>query len=142
MIPIRSTTTEKGERKLQSHQIAKSLRPGLQQIAAKFGARIKVAEVPPGPPVLQTLVAEVYGPDEETRVSVAQKVKQIFNSTEGVADVDWYVDDDQKTLQYAVDQHKAAQSGVGVDQINRAIATALGGSSAGMPRRAKTSPSF
>lgn len=129
---IQINLTEKGERKLQSHDIAKSLRPGLAKIANQFGARIKVAEVPPGPPVLQTLVAEVYGPDQATRVAVAQKVKDVFKSTEGVADVDWYVDDDQQTVQYVVDQEKAAQSGVSVSQINGAIATALGGGRAGL----------
>jgi multidrug efflux pump subunit AcrB len=129
---IQINLTEKGERKLQSHDIAKSLRPGLAKIANQFGARIKLAEVPPGPPVLQTLVAEVYGPDQATRVAVAQKVKDVFKSTEGVADVDWYVDDDQQTVQYVVDQEKAAQSGVSVSQINGAIATGLGGSRAGL----------
>ena len=64
----------KGERKAQSHDIAKRVRPRVAAIAAKYGARVAVAEVPPGPPVLQTLVAEIYGPDEASRLALAQKV--------------------------------------------------------------------
>ena len=59
------------DRKAQSHEIARRLRPELDKIAAPFGARIKVAEVPPGPPVLQTLVAEVYGPDYKGQIELA-----------------------------------------------------------------------
>ncbi len=79
------------ERSTQSHDIAKRLRPGLVAIGNKYGARLKVAEVPPGPPVLETLVAEVYGPDYQQQMDLARKIKQIFQSTPGVVDVDWYV---------------------------------------------------
>src|SRR4029079_19300607 len=66
----------KGERKAQSHDIAKRIRPRVTDIAAKYGARVAVAEWPPGPPVLQTLVAEIYGPTEESRLALANKVIQ------------------------------------------------------------------
>src|SRR3989338_6350327 len=82
----------KHERSAQSHDIAKRVRPGIQAIAALYGARVKVAEVPPGPPVLQALVAEVYGPDYERQVAVAEQIRDIFNRTAGIVDVDWYVE--------------------------------------------------
>ncbi len=66
------------QRSTQSHEIAKRLRPGLVEIGNKYGARLKVAEVPPGPPVLETLVAEVYGPDYQQQIELAKKIKQIF----------------------------------------------------------------
>ena len=122
----------KGERKTQSHGIVKRIRPEIARIAKEWGVRAKVAEVPPGPPVLQTLVAEVYGPDYETRLATAQKVKDIFNSTEGVADVDWYVDDDQTTYRFEVDQEKAALSGVDVATVNRTLQMSLSGQQIGL----------
>src|ERR1043166_1017771 len=80
----------KSGRKAQSHDIARRVRPRVAEIAAKFGARVAVAEVPPGPPVLQTLVAEVYGPDDQSRLALAERVRTIFKETAGVVDVDWY----------------------------------------------------
>lgn len=76
------------DRAAQSHDIARRLRPELDNIAAPIGARIKVAEVPPGPPVLETLVAEVYGPDYKGQTELAAKIKRIFEGTPGVVDVD------------------------------------------------------
>ena len=122
----------KGERKAQSHDIVKRIRPELSRLAKQLGARIKIAEVPPGPPVLQTLVAEVYGPDQDTRLKVAGQVKQVFETTEGVSDIDWYVDDDQATYQYVVDKEKAALSGVSPDAVNRALTTGLRGANIGL----------
>lgn len=122
----------KGERKAQSHDIVKRIRPEVARIAKEWGVRAKVAEVPPGPPVLQTLVAEVYGPDYETRYATAKKIKEIFNSTEGVADVDWYMDDDQQTVRFEADREKAALAGVGVDAINRTLQMSLGGQQIGL----------
>ena len=71
------------DRKAQSHEIARRLRPELDKIAAPFGARIKVAEVPPGPPVLETLVAEVYGPDYKGQMELAAKIKKDFPGYSG-----------------------------------------------------------
>jgi len=122
----------KGERKAQSHDIVKRIRPEIARIAKEWGIRVKVAEVPPGPPVLQTLVAEVYGPDDGRRAAVAAQVKDIFATTEGVTDVDWYRDDDQPTVQLAVDKEKAAIDGVDTEAVNRTLSTALSGSSVGL----------
>jgi len=129
---IQVNLLEKHHRSVQSHDVVKKLRPALEVKARELGARIKLAEVPPGPPVLQTLVAEVYGPDHATRIEVAAKVKQVFQSTEGVTDVDWYVEDDQRTFQYVVDQEKAALVGVSVEQVNQSLSTALSGAPVGL----------
>ena len=122
----------KGARKAQSHALAKRIRPDIERIAKQWGVRVKISEVPPGPPVLQTLVAEVYGPTGERRTEVARQVKHIFETTEGVADVDWYQDDDQPTVQFAADSEKAALNGVDVQSINRTLSIALAGVSVGL----------
>ena len=102
----------KEERSEQSHAIAKQVREALAPIAREAGGRIQVAEVPPGPPVLQTLVAEVYGPDSARRLEVARTVKDIFTRTPGVVDVDWYVESPQSKIVVDVDAQKAAAAGV------------------------------
>jgi multidrug efflux pump subunit AcrB len=122
----------KGERSEQSHDIAKRLRPMLKTIADRYGARIKVAEIPPGPPVLSTLVAEVYGPDQTTRLAIARQVREILKKTPGVVDVDWYVEDDQPRYTFAVDKEKAALSGISTDDVVKTLRTALGGVDAGL----------
>jgi multidrug efflux pump subunit AcrB len=122
----------KGERKAQSHDIVKRIRPEIARIAAQWGIRVKVAEVPPGPPVLETLVAEVYGPTAERRTAVAHQVLDIFKSTEGVTDADWYMDDDQPTYQYEVDKEKAALNGVDTAAVNRTLTMALSGATVGL----------
>ena len=120
------------ERKAQSHEIARRLRPGLQQIAQQYGARLKVSEVPPGPPVLQTLVAEVYGPDYKGQTELARQIKQIFQTTPGVVDVDWYVEDPQTKYDLSVDLDKAALHGVSAGDVSRSMQIALGGAEAGL----------
>jgi multidrug efflux pump subunit AcrB len=119
----------KGERKAQSHDIAKRVRPRVAEIAAKFGARVAVAEVPPGPPVLQTLVAEIYGPTEETRLKMAQKVIDIFHSTPGVVDTDWYIEADQPKVEFVIDKEKAALHGISAETISQTLKIAVGGES-------------
>jgi multidrug efflux pump subunit AcrB len=120
------------ERSAQSHEIARRLRPELDKIAAPFGARIKVSEVPPGPPVLQTLVAEVYGPDPTGRLDLASKIKTIFQQTPGVVDVDWYVEDPQTKYDLQVDLDKAALHGVSAGDVTQTVQTALSGATAGL----------
>ncbi|MDH7570485.1 MAG: efflux RND transporter permease subunit, partial [Armatimonadota bacterium] len=120
------------ERKRQSHAIATHAREMLVPIAKEYGARIKVAEVPPGPPVLSTLVAEVYGPDLERQRDLARQVKEIFQRTPGVVDVDWYVEDDHPKLRYVVDKEKAALSGISTEQVAQALRMAVGGLPVGL----------
>ena len=77
------------QRSVQSHAIAKRLRPLLNAIGNQYGARIQVSEVPPGPPVVQTLVAEVYGPDLDGQTQIARQIKSIFQHSPCVVDTDW-----------------------------------------------------
>ncbi|MBM3890718.1 MAG: efflux RND transporter permease subunit, partial [Verrucomicrobia bacterium] len=122
----------KHERKAQSHDIARRVRPKVQAVAAKFGARVKIAEVPPGPPVLQTLVAEIYGPDAKQRLELAAKARDIFKSTAGVVDVDWYVAADQPKLVFAIDHEKAALHGVTAEHIAQALKLVEEGAQTGL----------
>ncbi len=129
---IQVNLAPKGDRRQQSHQIAKRLRAPLKTIADRYGARVKVVEVPPGPPVLSTLVAEVYGPEYERQRELALEIRRIFEETAGVVDVDWYMEGDQVRYDLAVDQEKAAVNGIQVAQINQALASALAGQAVGL----------
>ncbi|MBX3745618.1 MAG: efflux RND transporter permease subunit [Verrucomicrobiae bacterium] len=117
----------KHQRRAQSHDIAKRIRPAVAAIAERHGARVAVAEVPPGPPVLQTLVAEIYGPTEETRLALAREVRRIFSETEGVVDVDWYVEADQPKARFVIDKEKAALAGISAESISRTLRLAVQG---------------
>jgi multidrug efflux pump subunit AcrB len=123
---------EKGERKDQSHAIAKRVRGPIAEIASRHSAAVKVVEVPPGPPVLSTLVAEVYGPNFEDRVDVARQIKEIFASTPGVVDIDWFVEDAQQRYHFVVDKDRAAVRGVSTIQTARTLGVALAGHDAGL----------
>ncbi len=120
------------DRKAQSHDIARRMRPELVKIGAPWGARIKVAEVPPGPPVLETLVAEIYGPDYKGQTELAAKIKTIFQETPGVVDVDWYVEDPQTKYDLRTDLDKAALQGVSAAEVSRTVQIGLSGASAGL----------
>ncbi|MBS1835361.1 MAG: efflux RND transporter permease subunit, partial [Acidobacteria bacterium] len=119
----------KGDRKARSHEIAEQIRNRIAATAQRFGARVKVAEVPPGPPVLQTLVAEVYGPDLDRRIALARQIRDLLRSTNGVVDTDWYVEDPQPKIVYEVDRQKAALSGVSQAEIAQTLRLASAGSS-------------
>jgi multidrug efflux pump subunit AcrB len=121
----------KGERDRQSHAIAVAVRPGVDSIARKYGASAKVAEIPPGPPVLSTLVAEVYAADDSTRVLAARAVKTVFEQTPGVVDVDWTVEAPQQKRTFRVDRVRAAESGASVEQITQTLYLALSGVASG-----------
>jgi multidrug efflux pump subunit AcrB len=122
----------KHDRSEQSHAIARRMRERLLPIAQAFGATIQVAEVPPGPPVLQTLVAEVYGPDPAQREEIARKVRAIFEQTPGVVDTDWYLEDPQTRLSLDVDAEKAAAAGIAPDVVASLVRMAGDGDSAGL----------
>jgi multidrug efflux pump subunit AcrB len=123
---------EAGERRDQSHAIAKRLRDRLHGAADRLGARIQVVEVPPGPPVLQTLVAEVYGPDPARRLELARTVRDRLERTEGVVDVDWYVETPRTTRRLEVDPQKAAEAGVSAADVAWAVTLAGSGGTAGL----------
>ena len=127
MADIQVNLTHKNDRDEQSHDIAKAMRPGLQKIGEKFNANVKVVEVPPGPPVMSTLVAEVYGPNDDERISIASQLKGLFSKTPDVVDVDWLIEDDQKEYQFDVDKEKAMLAGVNTQQVVQTIAMTLNG---------------
>jgi multidrug efflux pump subunit AcrB len=119
------------KRSRQSHAIAVAVRPAIDSIARRYGASAKVAEIPPGPPVLSTLVAEVYAGNDSTRLAAATLVKQVFETTPGVVDVDWTVEAPQSRLSLRVDRARAAAAGVSVEQIVQTVYLAESGSPAG-----------
>ena len=119
----------KGERGDQSHDIARRVRPIVDSIAraSGSGARVKVVEVPPGPPVLSTLVAEVYGPDMDSQLEVAERVRDLFQAQPGVVDVDWSLSSPHREIRFQVDEEKAALSGVPKAAVVQALSVGLGG---------------
>ncbi len=128
---IQVNLIDKTERSRQSHDIAKRMRPEIQAIAERHHANVKVVEIPPGPPVLSTLVAEIYGPDLETQYDVARQVKQIFEETEGVVDVDWMVEEPQPKYLFEVNKEKAMLAGISTQQVAQTLTLALKGRSVG-----------
>ena len=118
---------DKHHRSEQSHAIATRLRPQLQAIGKRFGANVKVVEVPPGPPVQSPIVVEVYGPNAEGRQKVAGAIRVVFEKTPNVVDVDdsSIASAPQKML--LVDRHKAALLGVSQQEVAATLQTALSG---------------
>jgi multidrug efflux pump subunit AcrB len=137
MADIQVNFAGKDERKEQSHAIAKRIRPGISLLGDRYNARIKIVEIPPGPPVLSTLVAEVYGPDYGRQTEIAASIKDIFVGTKGVVDVDWYVEGDRKKISFEVDSEKAAYHGISVDTVAQTVHTLLNGTTAGLAHIAK-----
>jgi multidrug efflux pump subunit AcrB len=129
---IQVNLVAKQHRKLQSHDIAKRVREQLVPVAESAGARLKVAEVPPGPPVLQTMVAEIYGPTQERQLEIARQVREIFEKTPGVVDVDWYVEDDQPKYRFLLDREKAALHGISEAQLAQTLRLASEGETIGL----------
>jgi multidrug efflux pump subunit AcrB len=122
----------KGDRSAQSHDIARRVRDRLLPIARMHGATIQVAEVPPGPPVLQTMVAEIYGPDTARRQAIAQQIKTIFDQTPGVVDVDWYVEAPRPKVSLVVDDEKASAAGLSPAAIASVVRMAGAGETVGL----------
>src|SRR5690606_33297195 len=117
MADIQVNLLNKTDRDEQSHAIAKRIRPAIQAIAQKHHANVKIVEVPPGPPVLSTIVAEVYGPDYQEQIKVAYQVKEILKKTNDVVDVDWGVEDVQTEYKLEVDKEKAMLNGIAPQQV-------------------------
>ena len=124
---IQVNLQDRHTRKASSHDIAKRVRPAVAAIAEKYNARVAIAEVPPGPPVLQTLVAEIYGPNEEARHALAKEVIQVFKGTPGVVDVDWYIEADQPKARFVIDKEKSALHGISAETISQTLRLAVGG---------------
>ena len=118
---------DKDDREKSSHQIAEEARALLTPIAKAAGARIAIVEMPPGPPVLQTVVAEIHGPDAATRREVASKMTEFFEEADGVVDVDNYMTEPSQHWRFEVNKEKAVRRGITIDSINGTLAMAMGG---------------
>lgn len=126
MADIQVNITHKDSRSEQSHDIAKSFREEVQKIGDVYGANIKIVEVPPGPPVLSTIVAEVYGPDYNEQINIARNIKKILSETNDVVDIDWRVEADQKELHFEIDRERASLEGIAPAQLVNAMQLSLG----------------
>jgi multidrug efflux pump subunit AcrB len=128
---IQVNLVDKTERSIQSHDIAKGMRADIIKIGAKYNANVKIVELPPGPPVLSTLVAEIYGPNYAEQIAIGKQVKQLFANTQDVVDADWMVEDDEKEYSIKVDKEKAMRYGVVTAQVTAVMNGALSGMVAG-----------
>lgn len=129
---IQVNLVAKHERQAQSHEIARRIRPQVQEIAAQYRANVKVVEVPPGPPVQSVLVGEIYGPEYTRQIAVARDVRGLLESTAGVVDVDDYIEADHVKYVFSVDRAKAALAGIPSDEIVRTLHMALEGAKVGL----------
>ena len=125
MADIQVNLIDKKDRSEQSHDIASAFRPDIQNIAKEYNANVKIVEVPPGPPVLSTIVAEIYGPDYNTQIDIANQVQNILVNTDDVVDVDWMVEADQIEYEFVIDKEKAMLYGIAPQQIVYAMNMAL-----------------
>ena len=118
---------DKHERKRQSHEIARALRPALDAVGQRHGASVKVIEVPPGPPVLSPLVAEIYGPDYARSRTIALALEKRFRNTDGIVDIDTSVESTAPRETLVVDRARAARLGVPQSAIADALAAGVSG---------------
>ena len=125
MADIQVNLTDKHNRSEQSHDIAKGVRPTIQEIGKRYGANIKIVEVPPGPPVLSTIVGEIYGPDYDAQIALADQVVGLLENTADVVDIDWMVEADQTQYAFVADKERAMLNGVAPEQITHTLHMAL-----------------
>lgn len=124
---IQVQLTDKHDRKRTSHEIAVEARALLQPLLKATGGKLQVVEMPPGPPVLQSVVAEVYGPDANTRRQVAADLTKLFDQAENLDDVDNLMEEDHEILRFIVDSDKAQRNGITAETVNRTLEMAMGG---------------
>jgi multidrug efflux pump subunit AcrB len=124
---IQVNLVDKKHRQRKSHDIALAVRGPLQEIGKRYGANVKVVEVPPGPPVMAPLVAEVYGLDYAGQIAAAQQVRAVFSATPDIVDVDDTVEAPSERLIAHVDRAKAALLGVSQQAVAADLGTALRG---------------
>lgn len=129
---IQVNLLEKHDRSEESHDIAKMMRPKIQEIGRRHNANVKVVEVPPGPPVLSTMVTEVYGPNPEVRLAIATRIKELMEEAEGVVDVDMLYEEPQEELHFEVDRDKAMRMGVVPAQVADNMNAAVSGRPVGV----------
>jgi len=128
---VQVNLVDKNDRRRQSHAIVTGMREAVQSIAKKYHANAKLVEIPPGPPVLSTLVAEVYGPDYNEQMKIGKKMKQLFSATKDVVDIDWYTEDDQWQYHFEVNKDKAMRYGITTAQVVANMNAVLSGQVAG-----------
>jgi multidrug efflux pump subunit AcrB len=119
--------TDKHHRSEQSHAIAQRLRPALEEIGVRHHARVKIVEVPPGPPVMSPLVAEIYGPDEAGRQKLAQRIAQAFGRTADIVGVDTSLKEDAQQVHLTVRRQRAESLGIPVSAVAQTVHSALSG---------------
>ena len=124
---IQVNLTAAADRKRKSHDIALAARPEINAIADRHGARVKLVEVPPGPPVMSPIVAEIYGPDYAGQIEIAKKVREVFENTRYITDIDDSVEYPGPKYILQVDRERAARLGVSQQSVVSAVATALSG---------------
>jgi len=129
---IQVNLEDKKNRSVQSHAITRQMRGPVQQIGAKYGATISLVEISPGPPVRSTLVAEIYGPDEQEQIRVAEQVKEMLRNTADVVDLDWSLEAPQPEFRFVVDKEKAMRNGIAPAQVAMAAHALISGTSAGI----------
>ena len=117
---------DKKERERSSHEIAEAVRELITPIARKAGARIQVVEMPPGPPVLSSIVAEVYAPEEKQREHITKRLTDIFDHIPLIGDVDNFLTIPHATWRFVIDKQKAMEKGISVQTINQTVAMAMG----------------
>jgi multidrug efflux pump subunit AcrB len=135
---IQVNMLDKKDRSMQSHEITEAMRVPIQQIAEKYKASIKLVEVSPGPPVMATLVLEIYGPEDSVQFNVAQQIKQLLAQTPDVVDLDWSVEDDQPEYTFVPDKEKAMRNGVAPVQITETVRGVISGMNAGVLHNPET----
>ena len=124
---IQVNLLDKSQRDRPSHDIALALREPLQEIGKRFNANVKIVEVPPGPPVMSPIVAEIYGPDYGLQMEAAKSLRALFETTEDIVDTDDMIEDEQKKWLLRIDRQRAARLGVSQASVVQAINTAIGG---------------
>ena len=123
---IQVNLVDRRDRKLASHPIALSVRAPLQAIGERFNANVKVVEVPPGPPVLAPIVAEIYGPEPAVRAAMTRRVETLLKGTDDVIDVDTTLEASANRWLIQIDRDRAARLGVAQGQLVEALSIALG----------------
>jgi multidrug efflux pump subunit AcrB len=124
---IQVNLVDKRHRDRKSHDIARAVRHRLDEIGRSYGGSVKVVEVPPGPPVQAPLVAEIYGPSYAGQLELATRLRQMFDDTPDIVDIDDSVEATSKRLIIDVDRTKAALLGVPQANVTRAVQMALSG---------------
>ena len=124
---VRINLLPKDSREQQSHEIALRIRPDIERLGKQYGANLKIVEIPPGPPVIASLVAEIYGPPEadiDRLVAVSKRIRTDMENTEGVVDVDDFSEAPHDKVHFRLNREKAALSGVNVAQVTETLRTA------------------